>query len=219
VVASLLAALMASLAACFNSTSTLMTIDIYKKWRPAATEKQQVNFGRLATVALVVISIAWVPLVTSLSDQLYVYLQSIQGYLGPPIACVFLVGLLWPKANAKGASVVLWTGFVLGMLRFILEVVNKRHPFTNPFIHTMVTMNFMHFAILLFVFSVLLMVLISVVTPPPPQSKLNGLTFKYAGNIDLSESYKVESRQRRKQNMIASVILLVLLIVLYGIFF
>ncbi|GAA4319572.1 sodium:solute symporter [Compostibacter hankyongensis] len=219
IVASLLAALLASLAACFNSTSTLMTIDVYKKWKPEASERQQVNFGRLATVVLVFISIAWVPLVNSLSDQLYVYLQSVQAYLSPPIACVFLLGLLWPKANARGASIVLWTGFVLGLLRFVLEVIHKTHPFTDPFIRTMVTMNFMHFAILLFAFSLVLMMIVSVLTPAPAQEKLNGLTFRYAGHVDLSESYKVESASRRKRNIIASCILVILLLILYALFF
>jgi SSS family solute:Na+ symporter len=218
-VASLLAALMASLAACFNSTSTLMTIDIYKKKRPLATEKQQVNFGRWSTVVLVVISIGWVPLVNSLSDQLYVYLQSIQSYLSPPIACVFLVGLLWPRANAKGAIWVLWGGFFIGMMRFILEVIHKSNPFTNPFIKWMIEINYMHFAILLFGISIVMMIIISSMTPAPTQAQLNGTTFKFAGNIDLNESYKVESPKWRRRNKIISILLLLAVLALYAIFF
>ncbi|OIN58230.1 sodium:solute symporter [Arsenicibacter rosenii] len=219
VVASLLAALMASLAACFNSASTLMTLDVYQKFRPQASEKQLVNFGRVSTIVLVAVSLLWVPLVTVLSDQLYVYLQSVQGYISPPIACVFLVGLLWPRANAKGATVVLWTGFVLGLLRFVLEVIHKSNPFTNPFIKTMVEMNFMHFAIILFVISVFLLIVVSVMTEKPSQEKLNGLTFKYAGNVDMSEDYKIENPARRRQNLVASVILGIMLLVLWIIFF
>ncbi|WP_128546622.1 sodium:solute symporter [Larkinella soli] len=219
VVASLLAALMASLAAVFNSASTLMTLDVYQKFNPDASEKRLVNFGRISTVVLVAVSLLWVPLVNVLSDQLYVYLQSVQGYISPPIACVFLVGLLWPRANAKGAAVVLWTGFVLGLLRFVLEVIHKNSPFSNPFIKTMVEMNFMHFAIILFVISILLLIVISLATERPAQEKLDGMTFEYAGNVDLTEDYKIESRSRRRQNIIASVILGVMLVVLWGIFF
>lgn len=219
VVASLLAALMASLAACFNSASTLMTLDVYQKFRPEASEKQLVNFGRISTVVLVAFSLLWVPLVTVLSDQLYVYLQSVQGYISPPIACVFLVGLLWPRANATGAKYVLWTGFVLGLLRFVLEVIHKNNPFTNPFLKTMIEMNFMHFAIILFVISVLLLIVVSLATERPTQEKLDGLTFAYAGKVKLDEDYKIEHPVRRRQNIIASVILGVMLLVLWIIFF
>lgn len=219
IVASLLAALMASLAACFNSASTLMTLDVYQKFRPDASEKKLVNFGRYATVVLVVVSLFWVPLVSVLSDQLYVYLQSVQGYISPPIACVFLVGLLWPRANATGSKVVLWTGFVLGLLRFVLEIIHKTNPFTNPFLKTMIEMNFMHFAIILFVVSVLLMIVVSLATEQPAQAKLDGLTFKYAKNIALDEDYKIEKPGARRQNLVASIILLVMLLVLWIIFF
>ncbi len=219
VVASLLAALMASLAACFNSASTLMTIDMYQKFRPDASEKKLVNFGRISTVVLVAVSLLWVPLVSSLSDQLYLYLQSVQGYISPPIACVFLVGLLWPRANAKGAKVVLWTGFALGMLRFILEVIHKNTPFTNPFLRTMIEMNFMHFAIILFVISVLLLIVVSLSSERPAQHKLDGLTFAYAGNLPDDEPYKIENRARRRQNMVASIILGIMLLVLWIAFF
>jgi len=219
VVASLLAALMASLAACFNSASTLMTLDVYQKFRPNASEKKLVNFGRISTVILVALSLFWVPLVTVLSDQLYVYLQSVQGYISPPIACVFLVGLLWPRANAKGATVVLWTGFVLGLLRFVLEIIHKTSPFGNPFLKTMIEMNFMHFAIVLFVVSVLLMIIVSMATEKPTQDKLDGLTFAYARNVKLDEDYKIEHPARRRQNLVASIILLVMLLVLWIAFF
>ncbi|GAB3688655.1 sodium:solute symporter [Spirosoma flavus] len=219
VVASLLAALMASLAACFNSASTLMTIDVYQKFRPQASEKQLVNFGRISTVVLVAVSLLWVPLVTVLSDQLYVYLQSVQSYISPPIACVFLVGLLWPRANATGSKVVLWTGLALGMLRFVLEVIHKNSPFSNPVLKPLIEMNFMHFAILLFIISVLLLIVVSLATPAPAQDKLNGLTFRYAGEVKLDEDYKIENPVRRRQNVTASIILLVMLLVLWILFF
>jgi solute:Na+ symporter, SSS family len=219
VVASLLAALMASLAACFNSASTLMTLDVYQKFRPAASEKQLVRFGQLSTVVLVAVSLLWVPLVSVLSDQLYVYLQSVQGYISPPIACVFLVGLLWPRANATGAKVVLWTGFALGLLRFILEIIHKTSPFTNPFLKTMIEMNFMHFAIILFVVSVLLLIVVSLASERPAQVKLDGLTFKFAKNVNMDEAYKIENPARRTQNVVASVILCVMLLVLWIVFF
>ena len=105
-IAGLLAALMSSLSAMFNSTSTLFTIDIYQKWRPGADEREAVRVGRMVTAAMVVLGLLWIPFIGLLSDErMYVYLQSVQGYVSPPIAAVFLFGLFWPRANAKGAIV------------------------------------------------------------------------------------------------------------------
>ncbi|MBX0290280.1 sodium:solute symporter [Hymenobacter sp. HSC-4F20] len=218
IVASLLAALMASLAACFNSASTLMTIDIYQKFVPQAPEKKLVRFGQYSTVALVFISLLWVPIVNKLSSQLFLYLQSVQSYISPPIACVFLVGLLWPKANAKGSAVVLWTGFALGMARFILEIIHKSSPFTNPVLRSLIEMNFMHFAILLFLVSIFLLIVVSLATAPPPAEKVNGLTFKYAGNVGEMQEYQIERPAHRRRNVVASVLLLLMLAVLWLVF-
>src|SRR5690606_20236221 len=100
VVAGLLAALMSSLSAMFNSTSTLLTIDIYKKFRPQADEKSTVRFGKIATGAMVVLGLLWIPFISLLSDdRMYVYLQSVQAYISPPIAAIFLFGIFWKRVN------------------------------------------------------------------------------------------------------------------------
>jgi solute:Na+ symporter, SSS family len=218
VVAALLAALMGSLAACFNSASTLITFDVYKKYFPEAPEKKLIGVGRIATVVLVILSLLWVPFVGGVSDQLFVYLQSVQAYISPPIAVVFLVGILWPRANSKGAIFVLWSGFVIGGARFILEIIHKSHPFENGFMKYMIEMNFLHFAMVLFAVSLILMFVISLSSEKPTQEKVNGLTFKYAGNIELTEEYKQENQKWRKHNIIATSILIGLLTILWIIF-
>src|ERR1051326_7416215 len=121
-IAALLAALMGGMASVFNSTSTLVTLDFYKKLRPDATEKQLVLIGRVATALMVVLGIAWGPFISRISGQLYIYLQSVQGYISPPIAACFILGILWPRLNAQGAISSLLTGFVLGTVRFLLEL-------------------------------------------------------------------------------------------------
>ena len=129
VVAGLLAALMSSLSAMFNSTSTLVTIDIYKKIKPDADEKSVVRFGRLTTGLMVVLGLLWIPFIGLLSDdRMYVYLQSVQAYISPPIAAIFLLGLFWKRVNGKGAITALLTGFVLGTIRLVLEINNKITP-------------------------------------------------------------------------------------------
>ena len=88
VVAGLLAALMSSLAGVFNASSTLFTMDLYQKFKPKATEKQLVRMGRIATGVMVVTGLLWIPVIQG-SRGLYDYLQSVQGYLAPPIFVVF----------------------------------------------------------------------------------------------------------------------------------
>src|SRR5438445_1837579 len=88
VVAGLLSALMGSLAGVFNACSTLFTVDLYQKWKPNASQHQLVRTGRIATVVVVLVALAWIPVIKG-AQGLYAYLQAVQGYLAPPIFVVF----------------------------------------------------------------------------------------------------------------------------------
>jgi len=123
--AALLAAVMGAMSSVFNSASTLVTLDFYKKLRPQASEKQLVNFGRVATGMMVVLGLLWVPFIHYISSQLYIYLQSVQAYISPPISACFVLGILWPRMNGSGAISSLLTGFVLGATRFVLEIADR----------------------------------------------------------------------------------------------
>lgn len=170
----LLAALMSSLAAVFNSSSTLFTMDIYKKLHPEASERTLVVVGKLATVVLVATGIAWIPILRSLSGQLYTYLQSVQAYLAPPIAAVFFLGLFSKRINAQGALACLIGGFVVGMGRLMAEI-NKAS--LDGWLFAFADINFLHFAVFLFVFSVALLVGVSLLTKPPSEESIQGLTY------------------------------------------
>jgi SSS family solute:Na+ symporter len=177
-VAALLAALMSSLAATFNSASTLITFDVYKKINPAATEARLVAVGRLFTVVMVALGILWVPFIRYLSAEVYIYLQSVQAYVSPPIAAVFLFGVFWPRANRHGAITALATGAVLGAARFILELNRTSALAQSPLVAPLVTMNFLHFAVVLFLVSSALLIAVSLATAPDTLAKLRGLTFR-----------------------------------------
>ena len=177
-VAALLAALMSSLAATFNSASTLITFDVYRKINPGASEARLVNVGRLFTAVMVGLGILWVPFISYLSSEVYIYLQSVQAYVSPPIAAVFLFGVFWPRANRHGAITALATGAILGSARFILELNRTSALAQSPLVAPFVTMNFLHFAVVLFVVSSALLVLISLATAPDTLAKLRGLTFR-----------------------------------------
>jgi SSS family solute:Na+ symporter len=175
VVAGLLAALMSSLASVFNSSATLVTMDVYKRLAPHHSERRLVLVGQAATVVMVLFGLAWIPLMDVISDQLYVYLQSVQAYISPPIAAVFLLGVLWPRANARGALAALFTGLVLGAARLVLELGGFSPA---GWIGRLVAMNFLHFAILLFLLCAVILVAVSLATRPPDPERVDPLTIK-----------------------------------------
>ena len=177
VMAALLAAVMGAMSSVFNSASTLVTLDFYKKLRPDASEAQLVNFGRIATGGMVLLGLLWVPFIHLLSAQLYIYLQSVQAYISPPIAVCFVFGILWTRVNGQGAISSLLTGFVLGAVRFVFEVLDKTRHYESGFIRWLVDMNFLHYAIFMFVVCTAVLIGVSLMYPAPDRKKLAGLTF------------------------------------------
>src|ERR1700752_2729357 len=179
VMAALLAAVMGAMSSVFNSASTLVTLDFYKKLRPQVSEKQLVNFGRIATGIMVVLGLLWVPFIHYISSQLYIYLQSVQAYISPPISACFILGILWPRLNGSGAISSLLTGFVLGATRFVLEIADRASGgrFESGAVRWLVDMNFLHYAIFMFVVCSLVLVAVSLMTPAPDRKRLAGLTF------------------------------------------
>lgn len=176
VAAGLLAALMSSLASVFNSCSTLFTVDIYKKLRPNTPEKKLVRTGQIATVVVVVIGIIWIPIMANISGVLYEYLQSVQSYIAPPITAVFLLGIFHKRINAQGAFITLVTGFIVGALRIILELV-KESLDPESFWFLLGDMNFLSFASWFFLFCIILIVVVSYATAAPSDEKLKNLTY------------------------------------------
>ncbi|MGH7483932.1 MAG: sodium:solute symporter [Longimicrobiales bacterium] len=176
VVAGLLAALMSSLSSVFNSTSTLITWDVYRKLNPAASERRLVVVGQVSTAVLVVFGLLWVPLMDRISEQLYQYIQSVQAYISPPIAAVFLLGVFWHRVNARGAMAALIVGFILGMVRLVAEL--NAAALADGWLLAFASINFLHFAVFLFLFCSALLVLVSLATAPPPAEKTTGLTYE-----------------------------------------
>jgi SSS family solute:Na+ symporter len=176
VAAGLLAALMSSLASVFNSCSTLFTVDIYKKLRPETPEKKLVRTGQIATVIVVIIGIIWIPIMANISGVLYEYLQKVQSYIAPPITAVFLLGIFHKRINAQGAYITLIVGFIVGAIRIVLELVKGS---LNPkgMLFALGDMNFLAFGAWFFLFSVILIVIVSLFTPKPAEEKIRNLTY------------------------------------------
>ena len=200
----LLAALMSSLAAVFNSCSTLFTMDIYKKIRPKSSEKTLVLVGRIATGVVVVCGILWIPLMRSISGELYHYLQSVQAYLAPPIAAVFLLGLFWKRINSSGALTALIGGFVIGMLRLVAEL---KKEVLSGWLYTFADINFLYFCVYLFLVCIAMMIVVSLFTKQPSYGKIQGLTY----GTTVAEDKKSSRASWNKRDVILSLVILVII--------
>ncbi len=179
VVAGLLAALMSSLSALFNSAASLYTVDIHEKLWPGASQEKLVRVGRFATGVVVLLGLIWIPVMPMISGGgLYQYLQSVQSYLAPPIAAVFLLGIFWRRINARGAVWGLTTGFILGMFKITIQAIFGQGKVENPaFLAAIGDFNFLYFAGVLFALSILVVIIASLTAPPPKEEQIKGLTF------------------------------------------
>ena len=187
VVAGLLSALMGSLAGVFNACSTLFTVDIYEKIRPGASQAQIVKMGRIATTVMVLISMAWIPVVQG-AHGLYGYLQSVQSYLAPPIFVVFFFGVFWKRLNAQGCFWAMVVGFIIGLFRMLVDTpvslfANYQYP-EGSWLWIINNINFQYFSILITLISALVMVVVSYMTAAPDYEKIKGLTFATATDED-----------------------------------
>jgi SSS family solute:Na+ symporter len=196
-------------------------MDFYKNFRPEAPERELVLVGRLATTVLVILGILWVPFIHSISSQLFVYLQSVQAYVSPPIAAVFILGIFWRRVNGKGAIYALITGAIIGALRLILEIVSKNNGFLLPALDWFYTMNFLHFAIFLFIVSSAILVGVSLLTSAPGTDKLAGLTFATVDSGPGKTAGKPLAGKRNwmRLNIGFSIALVLIVLILWTIFF
>ena len=208
VVAGLLAAMMSSVSATFNSASTLITMDFVRNINPRLTSKQLVRAGQIATLILVVLASAWVPFIEKVSDSLWGYLQLVIAYTSPPAVAAFVLGLFWKRANGTGAITSLLSGGALAVL-MILSQTNGWFPWVNG-------IHFLAKASLLFVICAVILVVVSVLTDPPPAEKVRDYVYRKSLFTEETQELSVLPWYRNYRKL--SVLLLILTAVLVGIF-
>jgi SSS family solute:Na+ symporter len=190
VVAGLLSALMGSLAGVFNACSTLFTVDLYGKWKPRATQHQLVRTGRLATGIMVLIAMAWLPVIQN-AHGLYLYLQAVQAYFFPPMFVVFFFGVFWKRLNGKGCAAAMVVGFLLGIFRMAVDTpvmlglsgFKGGYP-EHSFLWIVNNIYFQYFSLLIAFVSAATMIGVSYLTEPPNYERIKGLTFGTASEED-----------------------------------
>lgn len=195
VVAGLLSALMSSLAGVFNACSTLFTMDLYKKFRPQASQHQLVWIGRVATSVMVLIGLLWIPVIQG-QKGLYFYLQAVQGYLAPPIFVVFFLGVFNKRLNSKGCLSALVVGFLLGVFRLAVDTpvqlglagFEGGYPH-GSFLWIVNNVYFQYYSVLICLVCTVVMLVVSYATAPPSLERIAGLTY---GTV--TEEQRLQSR-------------------------
>jgi SSS family solute:Na+ symporter len=217
VVAGLLAALMSSLAGVFNASSTLFTMDLYQKWKPAASKHQLVWVGRVATATMVLIGLAWIPVIQG-ARGLYEYLQGVQSYLAPPIFTVFFLGVFMKRLNAKGCLSALVVGFVLGAFRLAVDtpvslgLAGYEDGYAaGSFLWIVNNIYFQYYSLFIFLVSVAVMIGVSYATAEPSYERISGLTY-----ATVTDEHRTESRASwDRRDVLGSATVLVLIVIAY----
>jgi len=176
----MLTALMASLASKFNASATLFTMDFYQKWHPTASGRTQVLVGRIATGVIVLVGILWIPVMKTLGKNLYEYLQSVQGYMSPAIAVLFVAGIFWKRTTAPAAFWSFLVGAFGGFFRLGLDLIIGRplkdgHATAEMlqaqygFLFNLQQIHWLYYAEGLLIVTILLIVVLSLLTKAPPK--------------------------------------------------
>ncbi|CAJ1053970.1 sodium/glucose cotransporter 5 [Xyrichtys novacula] len=155
-IAVMMAALMSSLTSIFNSSSTLFTMDIWKKQRPRASERELLLVGRIVTVIL-----------------------SVTSYLAPPVTAVFTLAVFWKRTNEQGAFWGLMVGLVVGVCRMVLEFAfpPPRCGVVDSAPAVLRSVHYLHFAILLCGLTAIVVIVVTLLTPPPSHEQVCNLTW------------------------------------------
>ncbi len=214
VIGGILAALMSSLASLFNSSAMLFTVDFYQKYRPNASEKHYVVVGRIATVVIVILGIAWIPVMKGLGKVLYEYLQEVQSLIAPGIAAVFLLGILSKKTTPSAGFYGLVVGFLLGMTRLGINIF-KGSIAEGTLVHDIfIKMNTYHYEGIIFAIIVILMIVISYFSKPKDAALIQGLTVGSA-----SEEQKALVKASYNHWDVVNSIVIISIIVIFYLYF
>ncbi len=225
VVCGILAALMSSLASLFNSSAMLFTIDFYQKFKPETPQKQLVTVGRIATVVIVALGILWIPVMKSIGDVLYTYLQDVQSVLAPGIAAAFLMGILWKRTSSLGGMWGLLSGMIIGLTRLGAKVYYTTQAgqgndvkawaaangVDSLFYKLFYDVNWLFFCGGMLIFCIAVVIIVSLMTKAPDPEKIKGLVFGTATEDQLAET----KQSWNKWDLVHTAIILAITAVFY----
>lgn len=133
----------------------------------------------MATVVIVILGILWIPIMRSVGDVLYTYLQDVQSVLAPGIAAAFLLGICWKRTSSQGGMWGLLSGMIIGLTRLGAKVYysNVTDASDSIFKYLFYDMNWLFFCGWMFLFCMIVVILVSLSTEAPSAEKIQGLVF------------------------------------------
>lgn len=185
--AAMVAALTSSLSGLLNSVATLFTMDFYNKINPQSSSKTKVRVGKMASITVLIIAVFWAPQIGKQFGTLLKYYQEMLSMMAPPIVAAFILGIFWKRTNATGAFSGLIAGIILGVANIIATVKTGQSIFGD--MHFLLTVPFY------FVWSMLVMIVVSLLTKKPPLEKTEQLTFNL-------QEFKEETLRLKEQSLV-----------------
>lgn len=207
VLAGLLAAMMSSVSATFNSASTLITMDFVKKLKPETPGKQLVRIGQISTLVLVILASLWAPQIEKFGS-LFGYLQDILSYIAPPVAATFILGLFWKRATSTGSIVALLFGMAFAAFAAMSRAFEWIEALNN--------LHFLYRTFWLFIFCMIIHVVVSMFTVAPTDEQVKNFTWKKS--ILKEESLELQGLPWYQNYRILAVLLLIVTAMVVGFF-
>jgi SSS family solute:Na+ symporter len=172
VLAAMAAAMMSTLATVLNSSATVLTLDLYRHlWKPNATDEEQVRFGRWNGAVTLVAGMCIAYYFSLVKGWfLFILIQNIFAYIAPPFAVVFTLGILWKRANGKGALATILLGLPFGL--FLEKSLSPHLAWFRPYD------SYLHRAFISWIFCMTVMIVVSRATDPPPREKTEGIIWR-----------------------------------------
>jgi solute:Na+ symporter, SSS family len=207
--ATLLAALMSTIAAALNSSATLVAVDIVKRIKPSTNDKQQIKYGRIAAVVVMLLAMLWSTQGDKFSS-IFEAINKIAAAIAPPVATVFLLGVFSKRGTNKAAVITLISGLAMGIIAFCLDFEPiSGHMYLTRGLH----IPFMMQAWWLFVICTVIYFVVSYSTPPPPAEVIENYTWENPASVIAKGKFKGVKDVR-----LWAGILVVTLVVMYIIF-
>ena len=171
--AALFGAVQSTVNSVLNSTATVFTLDIYRRWfAPQASHRHLVRVGMVSAAVILAVSIVLAMYIERLGSGLFVYIQSLYAFFAPPFSAVFVLGILWRRINGTGALVAVVAGFLFGLaVKLYVQLVPDHPKWLEPFAMQ---------GIINWTFCSVLCVVVSLMTPPPrPEQVTDDLTLNW----------------------------------------
>jgi len=170
--AALFGAIQSTVSAVINSTSTVVTLDIYKRFfKPDLSEDTSVTLGRWASIVTLVVSIVSAFYISAMKASLFVYIQELYTFFAPPFSAIFLLGTLWRRVSGKAATITVFVGFALGILVKVAVTTGHAPAWLGPYANQ---------GILNWSCCMILGVVLSLLTAPPrPEQITDDLTLNW----------------------------------------